>query len=666
MKLGVCYYPEQWPSERWPVDACLMRQAGLSIVRIADFAWSALEPREGIFDFEWLDRAIDVLAGEGLQIFLCTPTAAPPPWLAHAYPQILPVDSLGRRMRAGGRRHYCPTSLTYRAFSKRIVVEMASRYGHHPAVLAWQIDNELGWADTSHCYCDTCAEAFRGWLQARYGSIKALNKAWGTIFWGQTYGDWAEIHLPNLAVGGPNPGHRLDYERFSSDSIAAYQQVQVDALRAHILPAQKITTNFMSQFSELDYYDLARSLDFVSMSSYPTGQAEARSELYPPGCRPPAFAYDVGDPYVTSLWQTLVRGCHPRRTFWIAEQQCGHINWSKYNTGIRPGTTRLWTWHGLLSGAEAVIYFRWRAGLFGQEQLHSGLLHHDASPAAGFTDLQAMTPELASMAEAAAQPEEVPVALLLNYESLWALRAQPHRNGLDYLRLLFGYHRALMRLGLPADIISEEADLSGYRLVIVPAAYLASERLAQKLAAFVGSGGTVLVGLRSGMKDGANLVTDRPLPGALRGLVGAVVADWHALPPGIQYDLDSAIPGLASPAALWAEALTPEAPSARALARFRTGPFDGKAALVENSLGAGSAFYLGWYPDEPQTEALLAFLAERAGIHPLPRLPDGVIAFRRGGSVYLLNFTGDPQPLDVDGAPVTVGPRDIAIVPAQD
>ena len=180
MNLGVCYYPEQWPQERWPEDAALMRQAGLSLVRIADFAWAALEPREGEFTWDWLDRAIEVLAAEDLHVILCTPTAAPPPWLSRAYPDTLPVDAQGRRRRQGGRRHYCPNSGTYHRHTVRIVDALASRYGRHPAVAGWQIDNEFGWAGTTHCYCETCTRAFRGWLQAKYGTLEALEKAWNT------------------------------------------------------------------------------------------------------------------------------------------------------------------------------------------------------------------------------------------------------------------------------------------------------------------------------------------------------------------------------------------------------------------------------------------------------------------------------------------------------
>ncbi|RPI78461.1 MAG: beta-galactosidase, partial [Chloroflexi bacterium] len=493
MQLGVCYYPEHWPPERWPVDAALMRNAGLSLVRIADFAWAAMEPREGEFTWDWLDKAIDVLAAEGLKIILCTPTASPPPWLCRAYPEILPVDDQGRRRHTGSRKHYCHSNETYRKHTARIVFAMASRYGKHPAVAGWQIDNEFGWAGSTHCYCESCTWAFRSWLEIKYGTIEALNNAWGTVFWSQIYGEWSEIELPNLTVGEPNPSHMLDFYRFSSDSIVSYQQLQITTLQPHISKHQFVTTNYMSQFTDLNYYDLAGPLDFVSMSSYPTGHAESRSSLYMPSSVLPAFAYDVGDPYVTAMGYTLMRCYKPQRPFWVMEQQCGNVNWSTYNTGIRPGTVRLWTWHALASGADAAIYFRWRAGLYAQEQLHSGLLHHDASPAVGLNDLEEMKAERTLMSEIASAQHDGKIALLLDYDTLWAIQLQPHHGDFTYKRLLFIYYRALQRLGLPADIVSTGADLSPYKLVITPSAYLAKDQLANSLKTFAEAGGTVLL-----------------------------------------------------------------------------------------------------------------------------------------------------------------------------
>jgi beta-galactosidase len=672
MQLGVCYYPEQWPQERWRFDAALMRQAGLSLVRIAEFAWALMEPREGEFTWNWLDQAIDVLAAEGLQVILGTPTAGPPPWLCRAYPDILPVDAQGRRRRYGSRRHYCPNSISFRQATVRIVSAMAARYGCHPAVAGWQIDNEFGCHNSARCYCETCAVAFRHWLEAKYVTIDDLNDAWGGVFWSQIYGDWNEIDPPNLTIADPNPSHVLDYYRFSSDSIVTYQDLQLSTLKSLISEHQIVTTNFMSQFTDLDYHDLAKPLDLVTMSSYPTGHAESDPSLYLPHSTRPVFAYDVGDPYLTGLGFTLMRGFKPERSFWVMEQQCGNVNWGIYNTGIRSGTVRLWTWHALASGAEAVLYFRWRAGVYAQEQYHSGLLHHDASPAVGYSDLQVLKAERSLMSEIASAPHEAQVAFLLDYDALWAMQIQPHHRDFDSMRHLFVYYRALQRLGLPADIVSADADLSPYKIVIVPTASLATDQLAATLKAFAEAGGTVLLGVRSGSKTTSNRFTDQPLPGVFRDLVGITVSDWHSLPPATGYDLSSGISGLVGKATVWAEALSPAIsdsqsgdPVLQILASYSSGPFNPYAALVERKVMAGRALYLGWYPSDSQAEALLAHLATQAGVRSQASVPEGLIVARRGPYLILLNFTEEPLAATVYGQTVLVKSRDVEVIRTQ-
>ena len=279
------------------------------------------------------------------------------------------------------------------------------------------------------------------------------------MFWSQSYGRWEEIRLPNLTPTGANPSHLLDYARFASETTVAYQQLQVDLLRRHV-NGQFITTNVLGNFEDLDGHDLARPLDFIAWDSYPTGYAEFQGEaLYlpeRPGC---AFAYDAGDPYITGFCHAQARG-FKQAPFWVMEQQCGPINWSRFNTVVRPGTMRLWTWHALAEGAEAVVYFRWRAVRFAFEQYHSGLLHHDATPATGYRELLAMNAERSLMEAVAAHAPAAEVALLLDYDDLWAIQVQPHREDFTYHRHLFVFYRALAKLGIPADIVSPDADLS--------------------------------------------------------------------------------------------------------------------------------------------------------------------------------------------------------------
>lgn len=661
MKLGVCYYPEHWPPERWALDARQMRAAGLMLVRIAEFAWQRMEPVQGRFEWTWLDQAIETLAAEGLQVILGTPTATPPAWLTTAHPEVLPVDSEGRRRQHGSRRHYCVNVPVYQAHTRRIVQAMAGRYKDHPAVVGWQIDNEFGCHDSARCYCDCCAAAFRSWLEKRYGSLAALNDAWGAVFWSQAYSDWLEIKPPNLTLTEPNPSHVLDYARFSSDSVVAYQQIQIDTLRS-ILPARQwITHNLMGNFPDLDYHDLGRSLDFVTWDSYPTGYAEVQAApLYDPAEARPALAFDVGDPYVTGYCHDIMRGVR-QAPFWVMEQQCGNVNWSVYNTGVRSGAVRLWTWHALGSGADAVLYFRWRACRYAQEQYHSGLLHHDASPDVGYGDVLNMLPERELMDACTQEPVRTQVAMLYDFDDLWALQLQPHRKDFGYQRHQFIYYRALQHLGIPVDLVSRQADLSSYRLVLAPTAFLVDEALAARLTAFVKNGGSLMLGVRSGFKTSGNLVTDQPLPGALRQLAGASVTAWHALPPGIVYSLSQAVIPALDQAATWAEALRPDL-GGRSLATYGSGPFAGLSALTENLVGAGRVVYVGLYPSLAQAEGLLAWLAETAGVERLAELPEGMLACRRGAYTLLLNFAEMPQVARLQGEEVSVEGRGVKVV----
>ena len=682
MRLGVCYYPEHWPVERWPVDARLMLEAGLSVVRLGEFAWAKMEPAEDHFQWEWLDQAIETLAAEGLQVVLGTPTAAPPAWLVRSHPEILPVDAQGCRRRFGSRRHYCVNSPTYQAYTRHIVNALVERYASHPAVVGWQIDNEFGCHDTARCYCDECAAAFRRWLQQRYVTLEALNQAWGAVFWSQSYSDWDQIGAPILTVTEPNPSQVLDYYRFASDSNVAYQQIQVDILRQafqepmtspgdsqairHTNPF--ITHNCMGNFHDLDYHALARSLDLISWDSYPTGYTEALSnDMYFPGEPGPQLAYDVGDPYITGFCHDLTRGLKEGSPYWVMEQQCGNINWSNNNTGVRPGAVRLWTWHALACGAEAVVFFRWRASLYAQEQMHSGLLMHDASPAAGYRELLSISPERDLLDRVGSQPYQAEVALLLDYEDLWAVGLQPHRKDFGYLRHLFVFYRALVGLGIQTDIVSFGAELNRYRLVIAPTTFLTSSERADKLASYTAQGGTLLLGVRSGFKTVSNLVTDQPLPGEFSSLTGVRVTEWHALPPGIGYPIQANLPGLEGPATVWAEALvaarseTGQPGEPRFLATYNGGPFAGQAVLSERVVGEGQVYYLGLYPTLAQARALVTYLAGRTEIETLTGLPEGVIAVRRGDVHVLLNFNEGERQVDLAGEGVVIPGRGVEV-----
>ncbi|MDX1416574.1 MAG: beta-galactosidase [Candidatus Promineifilaceae bacterium] len=658
MRLGVCYYPEHWPEARWAVDARMMVESGLSIVRIAEFAWVRMEPALGEYDWGWLDRAIDVLSEAGLQIVLGTPTATPPAWLTQQHPQMLRVDANGRRRKHGSRRQCCLNDADYRRHSTRIVEALVQRYGADHRIIGWQIDNEFGGGGTARCYCPNCATAFRVWLRKRYGSLPALNEDWGTVFWSQTYNDWQQIQVPDEAIDKHNPSQALDYYRFSSDSTVDYQQLQIDILERSTKGF--VTTNFMGLYRDLDQFDLAQPLDFITWDSYPTGNSGRwRMLLYPPGVNAdqnnPVYAYDAGDAIITSMAHALMRGLKDK-PFWIMEQQCGLINWGDINTGIRPGTTRLWTWHALAEGANTCIYFRWRPTLFAQEQYHSGLLRHDGQAAQGLRDVHDMQGERELMAQVVQEPFRPKVAMLVRYDDLWALELQPQRKDYHYLRHYFLYYMTLMKMGVAVNLLPETGDLSPYALVLAPTLHMPDDALVGKLTRYVQSGGTLLVGVRSGFKTTSNLVTDQPLPGLLRQLTGVTISSWQALPDGFGLNVQADVPGLLGQATYWFEILEPQ--EASVVGRYE----DGRAALTSNEVGSGIVYTLGWYPDPQQARALLSFLCYEAGLSIQANLPDGLLYFQRGRYQLLLNFTDEMHDVVVDGLQVRLPARDLVLL----
>ena len=662
MRLGVCYYPEHWPEENWKNDAEQMRSAGISIVRIAEFAWAKMEKADGQYDWDWLDRACETLAAAGQQILLCTPTAAPPAWLISAHPDILPVDEQGRRRRFGSRRHYCPNNKTYHKYSERITRMMAERYGNHPAVIGWQIDNEFG-CYFARCYCETCTAAFQSWLQEHYTGLDELNERWGTIFWSQVYNDWHQIEPPNLTVAEPNPSHVLDYHRFASDSWVAYQQRQVDALRENIPSHQFITHNIISAQTTINYHDLSRDLDFVSWDSYPTGYAEmGAQDIYAPDEQTPAYAHDLGDPLLTGFYHTLTRGLK-QAPYWVMEQQTGAINWSHYNTGVRPRAVRLWTWQAAATGADTVVYFRWRASRFGLEQHHAGLRKHDGSPDIGYRDLLALKNETDQLDAFVAQPLNTEVGILLDYDDLWALELQPHHKDFTHLKHLFVYYRACKSLGIEPDIISPEADLSQYKILLAPSLFLVDRAREKHLSDFTTQGGSLLLGIRSGFKDRHNVVIQEPLPGLLRNLSGVEVKEWHSLPPKKFYTIQSHLTGFGSEATCWAEALETDS-STTSLVTFTGFPFEGFSAIAQKDHGAGNVIYCGIYPQLTQAKTLIRHLLDLHSIQSFD-LPENLVVLRRGEKMLALNFTEQPIPFEIYGKQYTLEAQALRIVQAQ-
>ena len=630
MYLGVAYYPEHWDKRYWERDVRLMKAAGLTIVRLAEFAWSQIERTEGQFSFEWLDEVLDLLAKYGLKAIMCTPTAAPPPWLTQMLPSLLPVDHFGGAMSPGSRRHYCPSSPIYREYAGNIVQQMANHVRDHDTVIGWQIDNEFGCSNTARCYCDNCLAAFREWLKRRYGNINALNEAWGTDFWSGIYNDWNEIPIPRKTTDPHHPGLLLDFYRFASDAVVEFQQLQVDIIK-RVAPHHFVTHNMIASSQQIDYYDLTKGLDFASWDSYPKPELQPlRSEVRR-----------------VALWHDLFRGLK-EKNFWLLEQRCSTSRAKGgYATPPEPGLARLWTYQAIAHGADGIVYFRWRAAKSGAEQCLGGVLSVDGRPTRAYDEIRQIGEELKILAphlHATTVPTEA--AITVSYPVQWAIALQPSLfgPGFSFHQHMSRYHRAFFDAAIPVGIVNPERELNKYKLVVAPALFLTNETILQNLYRYVEQGGILVVTARSGVKDWNNKAATSSLPGGLADLLKIRGDECDSL---LDHgnEVETSIPGLSAQrytCQTWCELLQPE--GASVLARYTQGYFAGGAAITEAAYGKGRALYVGAeIAEERFYSGLIRWLAAEAGLRPLLSDPvDDVEAMRRIGSdtqlLFLLNF----------------------------
>lgn len=655
MKLGVAYYPEQWPKTQWPVDARMMAELGLTYVRLGEFAWSLLEPSEGQFHFDWLEQAIAVLQAETLQVILGTPTAAPPPWLTSRY-DIFQRDANRTVLGAGSRRHACANNPYFLQASGRVVTKLAHHFGKHQVVVGWQIDNEFGCHRTGRCFCEYCHAAFHAWLKNKYVTLDQLNAAWGTTFWSAVYTNWSQIPLPWISPAPHNPSLQLDFRRFSSDSWVNYQRRQIEILRQHIAD-QFVTHNFMGSgegtVDQLDYFDLAADLDLVTWDNFPQAS--------------------TGPDHV-ALNHDMMRGLK-RRSYWVMEQQSGVVNWHPYNRPVPPGLVRLWTYQGFGHEAEVISYFRWRAACYGQEQYHAGLLRQDNSPTRAYREVGRLIRDLKHLPPFARKPSRV--AILFDYDDWWVLQINPHQQDFSYLKVVQSIYQDLWAAGIAVDVIrrSENID-NNYQVLIVPAPIIINEDDVERWQQFVSGGGRLMMTFRAFVKEKSNNWTGRPLPATLDMLLGVQVEEYLGLPPDMRGAARDAGERLSFPYWRWAEVLVPT--SGQPLLYYNQFYWRDRVAATVNEIGAGVAVYVGcWFEHMLPQTVWDALQLDEFSI-PFEVSPDIEaigIEFEDGrAGVLLLNHNAKPtavhlhQPaveLLLDFPPttlITLQPRDVAVL----
>ena len=658
---GGDYNPEQWPRSTWQEDVLLMREANVTLVSLGVFSWSALEPADGEFDFGWLDEVMDLLAANGIFANLATPNASPPPWLATDFPETLMVERSGTRVAVGSRGHFCPSSEVYRDRSQRIARKLAERYADHPALAMWHIGNEYH----SNCFCDLCDERFRQWLQKKYGTLDDLNSRWGTTLWGQIYSQWNQVHVPKPVRGWVNTARELDFARFNTDIQVELYRLEKDLLQS-VTPDIPATTNFIQFFRIQDYRRWASETDVIALDIYP-------DPAKPSSLTEAAMQYD------------LMRHLGNGAPWMMMEQAAGAVSQWKVNLTKHPGRMRLGSYQAIAHGADAVMFFQWRASRFGQEKYHSAMLPHGGQDTRTWQEVRDLGNELRTLEAVAGARTEAKVALVWDWENWWAVEGAAHPlNNYDYREVVASHYQALWKTNVAVDVVTLSSDLSKYRALVIPNQYLISELQQEAVREFTRAGGHVLISYFSGIVNDDDQIIENGYPGGLRDVIGAHIRDLSPLAKDATVEI-AAVPGqdllpstFTAKASRWQDDIAPEA--ANTVAVFTEGHLKGKPAILDHHRGQGSAIYIGTQLPQESLERLLTAFIERSAVESPHAAPQDVEVTERHTSdnrfLFFLNHSTTPKTLELEisgkellgnrkvtkGEEITLEASDVAVI----
>ncbi|WP_416962520.1 beta-galactosidase [Streptomyces sp. Agncl-13] len=630
LTFGGDYNPEQWPQEVWEEDVRLMREAGVTAVSLGVFSWARMEPRPGEYDWAWLDTVMGLLHSAGISVNLGTPTVVPPAWFYRAHPDALPVTREGVRLAFGSRGAICHSDPDYRAAAATITTALAERYGSHPAVVLWHVHNEYG-APVLACYCDTCATAFRAWLQDRYGTLGALNQAWGTAFWGQQYGDWEEITPPRATPSVCNPTQQLDYRRFADAQARANFVAERDILH-RLSPGVPVTTNFMvapSQGQGVDYWAWAKEVDLVTNDHY----------LMTDGRRTHVNLALAAD---------LTRSVAGGGPWLLLEHATSGVNWQPYNPAKRPGEMARNSLGHVARGSEGAMFFQWRQSQSGAEKFHTAMLANSGTDNRGWREVTELGRRVRDLGQAGLRGTRTrgDVAMVWSWDSWWAqsLEWRPSQD-LDARERLDSFYEALYDRHLTVDFLPPtglgDLDPERYPLLVVPQLYAAPVGVGADLERYVSRGGTLLVSFFSGIVDENDTLHPGAYPGALRDVLGLTVEEFDPLLPGETVSVRGA-DGAVYEADLWSEVVVPGA-GCETVAVFADGRTAGGAALTRHAVGSGAAWYLATRLTGADLAAVVDLALADAGITPVDLPRDVELVVREGESGtfrFAVNHTG--------------------------